>query len=208
MRPFLCAALLCLAVAGTATAGRPEARNQGCGQGKLVLNARYRVANDVDTSVRGNNWAFDNYARTVRVWRKAGGAFCAASTYDGTFTTIGGPSPGGTATLPAGIRGTLKGSSITTFNARFTPAGQPVRGELGTKDFGCLSTDQKGDCSGTFDWLSAYFTSADGFKSFKYARYEFVYHATEGGKGTWTDVLIAGKLRTRGDIVPKRSKGK
>jgi hypothetical protein len=179
--------------------------NLGCGSGKLVLNIRYAVANDLDTGTQGNNWAFDTYARTVHVWRKVPGRFCAASTYDGSFTTIAGTSPGGTTTIPAGIRGSLSGQSTTTFRAAQRP-GMTTRGNLGVKDFQCTSADAKGQCAGTYDWLSAYFTSKDSFKSFKYVRYEFTYHATEGGKGTWSDRLVGGKYRSSGDIRALKKK--
>ncbi len=207
MRPVLSILIAGLVTASPAAASSGP-KNQGCGAGTRVLDVRYRVQNDVDTGVQSNNWAFDSYVRTVRVWRKAGSRYCAASTYAGTFVTIAGPSPGGTATIPAGIRGTVKGSSVTTFTARFAPAGRPTRGDLGTKDFACLSDDEKGNCSGTYDWLSAYFTSGDGFRSFKYTKYAFVYHATQGGQGTRVDTLSGGKTRSHGDIVPKKSKGK
>jgi len=194
--------LLWLAVPAAA---QNHATNLGCGSGKLVLNIRYAVENDVDTGTLGNNWAFDTYARGVRVWRKSAGRFCAASTYGGTFTTIAGGSPGGTTTIPAGIRGTLTGQSTTTF--RGTPrSGLTTRGNIGTKDFQCTSADTKGQCAGTYDWLSTYFTSADNFKSFKYVRYAFRYHATEGGKGTWSDRLVGGKYRSSGDIRPLKKK--
>jgi hypothetical protein len=174
----------------------------GCGAGKLVLNVTYRVQNDVDTGVKGNNWAFDTYTRAVRVWRKAPGRFCSASTYKGEFTTIAGWSPGGKTQLPAGIRGTFKGSSVTTFRGTFAPANAPVRGFLGVKDFACTSADVKGECSGTFDWLREYFT---GIAVFRYVRYAFMYHATENGHGTWSDTLVRGKIRFSGDIKPLRS---
>jgi hypothetical protein len=163
----------------------------------LVLSVSYRVVNDVDTGVRGNNWAFDTYRRSVRVWRKAPGQFCSASTYDGDFTSIKGASPGGKSQLPAGIRGSFKGSSVTTFRGTFAPRGAAVRGFVGTKDFACSSADRKGECSGTWDWLGGYFTGA---AQFKYVRYAFAYHATENGKGTWTDTLVGAKSRTSGDI--------
>jgi hypothetical protein len=207
MRSLVPALLAGLALASPSDAATPQA-NQGCGAGALVLSVRYRVLNDVDTGVRGNNWAFDTYARTVKVWRKASGRFCAASNYSGTFTTIDGASPGGTTTIPAGIRGTLRGASTTTFKATFTPGAQATRGDLGTKDFACTSDDQKGDCAGTFDWLAAYFTSQDAFKSFKYIRYEFTYRATQGGRGTWRDAMTGGRIRSHGDIVPKKPKKK
>ena len=194
--------LLWLAVPAAASTGTP---NLGCGAGTLVLNVRYIVENDLDTGTRGNNWAFDTYSRTVRVWRKARGHFCAASTYGGAFTTIAGASPGGTTTIPAGIRGTLNGQSTTTFRATLR-AGLTTRGNLGTKDFMCTSDDTKGQCAGTYDWLSAYFTSADSFKSFKYVRYAFTYHATEGGKGPWADKLVGGRYQSSGDIRSLKKK--
>ena len=187
--------VLALAVAS------PGQANSGCGQGKLVLSVSYHVVNDVDTGVKGNNWAFDTYHRTVRVWRKAAGRFCSASRYDGEFTSIAGSSPGGKTQLPAGIRGTFRGSSVTTFRATLAVNGAKVRGFVGIKDFACSSADQKGQCGGTWDWLSAYFT---GISRFKYSRYAFTYHANENGKGTWTDTLQNGKTHASGDIRPSK----
>jgi hypothetical protein len=209
VKGLLAASLTALTVAAPAAAapavGAPSA-NLGCGAGKVVVNVRYHVVNDVDTGVKGNNWAFDNYLRTLRVVRTNAGHWCAGSTYDGMFTSIAGPSPGGRATLPAGVRGTFKGASVTTFRATFTPGAAHVRGDLGTRDFQCTSDDTKGACAGTFDWLATYFTSADNFASFKYAGYRFEYHATAGGHGTWTDRLAGGKIRTQGDIVPTKKR--
>jgi len=96
-----------------------------CGGGKPVMAVTYRVQNDVDTGIKGNTWAFDDYLRSVRVWRRAHGRYCSLSTYDGQFTSIEGPSPGGKAQLPAGIRGTFTGSPLRT--PRRTPAGLPRR---------------------------------------------------------------------------------
>ena len=175
----------------------------GCGAGKLVLSVTYRVQNDVDTGLKGNTWAFDTYTRAVRVWRKAPGRYCSASTYRGTFESIAGWSPAAKVELPAGIRGTFKGSSVTRFSGTFAPGGAQVRGYLGVKDFACTSADEKGDCSGTWDWLRAYFTDIAGFR---YVRYAFTYHATENGKGTWNDSLVGGKVRFSGDIRPLKSK--
>jgi hypothetical protein len=163
----------------------------------------YRVQNDVDTGVKGNNWAFDSYTRTVRVWRKAPGRFCSTSTYKGEFTTIAGWSPGGKSQLPAGIRGTFKGTSMTRFRGAFPASGAPVRGFLGVKDFACTSADRKGQCGGTWDWLRTYFND---LANFRYTKYTFTYHATENGKGTWSDALVNGKIRFSGDI--RADKGK
>lgn len=199
MKALLTAAAALLLAPALAGAASPP-RNQGCGVGKLVLNVRYHVVDDVDTGVRGNNWALDTYDRSVSVRQKAPGAYCAASTYSGGFTTIAGASPGGKATIPAGIRGTFKGQSTTTFRGTAKASSRTARGSLGTKDFQCTSADRKGECAGTFDWLNAYFASGDGFRSFTYVRYAFTYHATQAGKGTWSDRLVGGKYRTHGDI--------
>jgi hypothetical protein len=161
------------------------------------------VQNDVDTGVNGNTWAFDTYTRAVRVWRTSSGRFCSISTYDGAFASIAGTSPAGKTQLPAGIRGTFTGSSVTTFRGRFAPRASPVRGFLGVKDFACSSADLKGRCSGTWDWMRDYFTGVAGFG---YARYDFRYHATENGTGTWSDTLVGGKIRYSGDIKPLKSK--
>jgi hypothetical protein len=200
MRGAVLAVLVGIALTAAVASAGNAAPNLGCGAGKLALRVHYRVLNDVDTGVRGNNWAFDTYTRTVSVWRNSAGHYCAASTYGGTFTTIAGTSPGGAATIPAGIRGMFNGASVTTFRGAQKAT---ARGDLGTKDFQCTSADTKGACAGTFDWLSAYFTSSDNFKSFKYVRYQFAYHATEGGKGTWTDKLAGGKYRSHGDITAR-----
>ena len=166
-----------------------------------MLSVSYRVVDDVDSGLKGNNWAFDTYTRTVRVWRKTPGRFCSASTYNGEFTSLAGWSPAGKAQLPAGIRGTFKGSSVTTFRGTFAPGTAAVRGPLGVKDFACTSADTKGRCSGTWDWLRAYFS---GVSAFKYTRYVFTYQAKENGRGTFTDRLVGGKVQTSGDIRPLR----
>ncbi len=202
MRGLLVPAVLALALAGPAQA-EPAPKNMGCGSGKLVLSVTYQVVNDVDTGVKGNNWAFDSYHRAVRVWRKTPARYCSASTYGGVFTSIEGPSPGGKTQLPAGIRGSFTGSSVTTFRGTFAPRGGPVRGFLGVKDFACTSADEKGECAGTYDWLREYFT---GIAAFRYARYSFAYHATENGKGTWRDKLVGGKIRFSGDIKPLKGR--
>lgn len=199
MRGLLASAVLTLMLASPAQA----VTNLGCGAGKLVLNVTYRVENDVDTGIKGNNWAFDSYRRAVHVWRKAPGRFCSASTYNGEFTSIEGLSPGGKTQLPAGIRGSFKGSSVTAFRGTFAPRGEPVRGFLGVKDFACTSADVKGQCTGTYDYLREYFT---GIAGFRYARYSFTYRATENGRGTWRDYLAGGKVRFSGDIRPLKGK--
>ena len=72
-----------------------------------------------------------------------------------------------------------------------------MRGFVGTRDFACSSADRKGECSGTWDWLGEVL---HGPAQFKYVRYAFAYHATENGKGTWSDTFVGAKSHTSGDI--------
>ena len=163
------------------------ATNPGCGGGKPVVAISYGVQNDVDTGIKGNDWAYDTYTRSVRVWRRSPGRFCAVSTYDGSFESIAGPSQGGKWELPAGVRGEFGGVAVTTFRGRFAPNGSPVRGFLGVK--------------GTWEWSNDYFS---GIAAFRYTRYTFRYRAREHGTGTWTDRLAGGKRRYSGDIKPAK----
>ncbi|MFL5967398.1 MAG: hypothetical protein ACJ747_12685 [Gaiellaceae bacterium] len=198
MRRLVPALLIAASVPAGAGASIPR-KNHGCGAGRLVASVRYSVANDVDTGARGNNWAFDAYSRVVRVWRRAPGRFCAASSYTGSFTSIAGASPSGRGTIPAGIRGAFSGSSVVTF--RGTPAAPfAPTANLGLKDFRCTAGDAKGACAGTYDWLSAYFL---GVRSLTYVGYAFEYRALSGGKGTWGSSLVAGRVRTHGDITSR-----
>jgi hypothetical protein len=150
----------------------------------------YGVQNDVDTGRLGNEWAHLTYARSVRVWRRASGAFCAVSGYDGTFVSIAGPSPGGKWQLPDGVRGTMRATSVTVFRGRFAPRGAPTRGFLGVK-------------GAPWEWSNDYFTGVAGFR---YTQYTFRFAATQGGTGTWTDTLRAGRERYSGDIKAARPK--
>jgi hypothetical protein len=163
-----------------------------CGSGHPVVAISYGVQNDGDTGVKGNTWAIDSYTRSVRVWRKGSGRFCSISTYDGSFTTVAGPSPSGKSQVPAGIRGTFSGVSAATFRGRLTNQGAPT-GFLGVKDFS----------GGAWDWMTDYFA---GVTAFSYTRYTFTYHATENGTGTFNDRLVHGKVKVSGDIKAARPK--
>lgn len=165
------------------------ASNPSCGGGKPIVSISYGVQNDVDTGRKGNAWAHLTYARSVGVWRRGSGRFCAASTYDGTFESIAGPSPGGKWELPNGVRGTVHATSLTSFRGRFAPGRAPTRGFLGVK--------------GPWEWLNDYFTGVAGFR---YTQYTFRYVATQGGTGKWTDTLRAGRVRYSGDIKAARPK--
>jgi hypothetical protein len=198
-----------LAFASTALAHDREHRdNHGCGNGTLVVNVKYVVQNDLDTSVPIANvqydWAVDTYKRRVLVYKTGANTFCAVTTSKGTFTTLAGHSPGGTGMIPAGITGKFKGGYVTNqFHGTLLAAPlSPTTGDLGTKNFACVASADHNDatktCPGTFDWFSQYFTAGSG-ADWALVKYSFVYKSK--GHGKWTDKLSGGTIRTRGDIV-------
>jgi hypothetical protein len=151
-----------------------------CG-GTLVISAFEGVRNDADSGF-ASYWAFDNYVRNINVWRGADGTYCAIVGYAGTFTSVAGPSPMGTGTVAAGVRGVMYGGYRTTrFTA--TPLATPLwptRGYVGTVDYQC---DLSGNCPGRIDWASQYFAGAD----FGLAWWGWEYRA--GTHGTWINAI-------------------
>src|SRR4029079_18411035 len=105
------AGTLVLGVAATALADpkpkldRKQLDARTCGSGRQVISVVQKVVNDVDSGTKGNKWATDAYTRRIKVWRTGTNVYCAIVRYGGTFTTLSGPSPGGAATIPAGIQG-------------------------------------------------------------------------------------------------------
>jgi hypothetical protein len=214
MRKFLPVAtvvLSALAFASTALAHdgkRAKAANYGCGSGTLVVNVKYVVQNDLDTTVPianvTYNWAVDTYARRVLVFQTAANTFCAVTASNGTFTTLAGHSPGGTDTIPAGITGRFAGGYVTNqFHGTLLPVSlSPTTGDLGVKNFACVPSANHDNatksCPGTFDWFSQYFTPTSG-ADWALVKYAFVYKAE--GHGVWSDTLSNGVITTRGDIV-------
>jgi hypothetical protein len=202
--------LSALAFASTALAHdgqRGSKPNHGCGEGTLVVNVKYKVANDLDTTtpIAGvqYDWAVDNYNRRVLVYQTGANTFCAVTMSRGTFTTLAGHSPAGTGMIPAGITGKFMGGYVTNeFHGTLlaTPLSSKT-GDLGTKDFACVASADHNDatksCPGTFDWFSQYFT-ADSGADWALAKYAFIYHAK--GHGTWIDKLSGGTIRMHGDI--------
>src|ERR1700682_1005886 len=58
-----------------------------CGGGTLVIQATEAVRNDVDSGQTGNNWAYDDLVRSINVWHRADGTYCAIVGYARAFTT-------------------------------------------------------------------------------------------------------------------------
>jgi hypothetical protein len=103
-----------------------------------------------------NVWATANYTRTFQIYRVQGHTFCAVWRDSGTFTTVGGTSPGGTGTVAAGVTGNLTRTRVETFSGVFQPNGVPVGGDVLDAYFNWVS-----DVNVTW-YVDLYTTSANG----------------------------------------------
>ncbi len=154
-----------------------------CPTGNLVINVKQRVLNDFDSGVAGNNWAFDDFVRSIQVIELYPGTYCATVKYQGQFTTIAGISPGGSDTVGEGVIGTFEGgyvSAVFTATLSSSPS-QRTMGSIGTVDYQC---NVDASCPGYADWTTFYFTGVSGFDL---AWWGWVYHA--GNNGSWVNSI-------------------
>jgi hypothetical protein len=167
-----------------------------CGTGQAVISVVQKVVNDVDSGTKGNYWAFDSYTRHIKVWRTGTNVYCAIVRYNGKFTTLAGFSPGGTTSIPAGIKGRFEGGYRMDFTGTLLPnPAKPTHGSIGTFDYQCTSA---GVCPGSVYWVSLYFTGVAG-DDFDW--WGWIYRAGKGS-GTWLNSITGSK----GDIVPPKAK--
>ena len=134
------------AAMGTAPAGAaalPQPPAQTC-SGTPVADIRADILHEADGGVAGNVWALDSGSDRARVWQQDVGNFCVVQTFVGHFTTFAGTSPGGSATVAAGVTGWVVSRQRYVVSAAFTPV-IPTTGFLGTFDFMC---DQSAHCPG------------------------------------------------------------
>jgi hypothetical protein len=154
----------------------------------LEINVTHQVTNDADSGVAGNYWARDDYNRHIQVWKigTTGGGeeiFCALVRYQGSFISVAGTSPAGTANaLSAGVDGTFEGGYRAVIVG--TENESPVyrrRGNIGAFDYGWSGDATQGPTT-PFSWLGAYFSSVS---SFSFEWWGWVYHG--GSNGTWVN---------------------
>jgi hypothetical protein len=148
-----------------------------CPSGKIIVYVTQNVRNSADQGQLGNVWAIDNYQRLLMIDQVTPTTFCAATSYRyGSFTAVGGPSPGGTGTVSQGLQGTMgAGYRTTTFFGLLRPFPlAPTYGSF-TTDYGC---DSSGNCPGYVDWTTLYFSSVVGFTPNYWA---YAYATTSNG---------------------------
>ncbi len=146
---------------------------------KQVVDVRFQLTNYADSGYVGA-WAWDTVNRHLRIWKQAGGVFCAQISDDGSkFVTIGGFSPAGGGNLNAGVTGTFTGGYIIAgINGRFDPH-YKKSGDLGSFDAKC---DTQFTCNGAYpSWIS-YFNDV---KSGGFSAWGWLYDA--GTSGKWLD---------------------
>ncbi len=137
---------------------------------KKILDVTYLAQNDEDSGI-GTYWALDRMHEHLTVWQFPNGTFYAIKQYDGIFITPqGAVDPADTTTQTESSFGTIVGGYTATFTGSFTPGSQPVRGDIGTFNYGGAANDilldsyatQKGDAT-PYDFTTTYFTNADNF---------------------------------------------
>jgi hypothetical protein len=152
------AALCALALGATSTASAHGLITTSCPYGsQLIASGSTAVAGDPVTGADPSNvWATADYTRTFQIYRVSGHTFCATWRDSGTFTTVGGTSPGGTSDVAAGVTGNLTRTRVQTFSGVFQPNGVPVGGDVLDAYFSWVS-----DVNVTW-YVDLYTTSANG----------------------------------------------
>ncbi|HEX2275371.1 MAG TPA: hypothetical protein VHG90_16015 [Acidimicrobiales bacterium] len=110
---------------------------RACDGGTLLTTVVYRFTDEQDVTTEGDVWALTSGIAKFRLYQLDENTFCATTTYAGTFTTFAGPSPAGTGTVPAGLRGRMAGQTVVIFEgASYRPL-LPTRGYVGSFDANC-----------------------------------------------------------------------
>jgi hypothetical protein len=125
-------------------------------KGSPVINVTGKIVKTVDSGEGGNNWAFDNLNRQIKVYKLSDNTFCALVDNEGQFDSQGGQqSPGNTGVLTGDEDGTFKGGyrALITGSMKETPDLKTV-GNIGTANYNC---NLAGSCPGYYNWVDKYF---------------------------------------------------
>lgn len=143
--------------------------------GSPVINVTQKIVNSIDSGEAGNYWAFDDYNRTIKVYKQLDNAYCALVDYQGKFDSQAGQtSPGNTGPLTGNEDGTFKGGYRAIINGSLKEVPDlQLNGSIGTVDYNC---DLSGNCPGAFSWPDKYFvTGATGY-TFSYGWWGWEYN--------------------------------
>src|SRR3989344_4618866 len=162
--------------------GRNLAAGNCNGVGEPVVSVTQGIQNTVDSGEAGNYWAFDDFNRTIQLWRTSEeGTYCAVVKYTGNFKGAEGEtSPGNTGVLEGRERGPIQGGYLAVIAG--TLLDEPLwktRGSVGVVDYAC---DLDGNCPGAINWVTQYF---ENDYVFQYNWWGWIYRA--GGNKTWVN---------------------
>lgn len=120
--------------------------------GPPVIDVTQDVTNDLDSGVEAW-WAYLNdYQRSIAGWQiEEDPLFAVIVQYDGTFTSVAGPSPNGTGEVGEGVTGTMQGGYVAfVYGEWLEDPAWPETGYVGLYDYGATWTDLDED--GVFDY--------------------------------------------------------
>jgi len=156
----------------------------------LEINVTRKVEGEPAMDPSGNVWAILEFNQHIQVWKVGttggGERFCALVRYQGSFTTVGGVSPGGTdPSIAPGIDGSFEGGYRLVFEAEeVSNPSYGIRGHIGT-----FSGPLVG---GLTDWLGFYY-NASTVPAPEW--WGWVYHG--GNNGAWVNAITG----NQGDII-------
>lgn len=141
--------------------------------GAPVINVTQKIVNTVDSGEGGNNWAFDDVNRQIKVYKQADNTFCVLADNEGKFDSQAGQqSPGNTGPLTGSEDGTFKGGYRATITGSLKETPElSTKGNIGTVDYNC---NIAGTCPGYYNWVDKYFAPGYVF-SYSWWGWEYKY---------------------------------
>ena len=128
--------LMAALLGGASGPAAAETPREACQAGPLLVDVWYRYTDDQFIDTHGRVVGLTSGIGRFRLYQLGPDTFCAISFVTGTITTFAGPSPNGTGTVPAGLRGHMVGEIILLFTGEFVPT-LPTRGYVGEFDANC-----------------------------------------------------------------------
>ncbi len=142
-------------------------------KGNPIINVTQKVVKTVDSGEGGNNWAFDDLNRQIKVYKISENTFCAITDNEGRFDSQAGQtSPGNTGTLTGDEDGSFQGGyrALIVGSLKTTPSAK-TSGNLGSINYNC---DLGGNCPGYLNWVDQYFAPGYAF-SYEWWGWEYKY---------------------------------
>jgi hypothetical protein len=148
-RVLTIAAIVGLAALASASGAFARSTVVNCPSSPTAAYVSFGVGSEPLVGSSGNVWANGTVTTTLLIYRINAQTFCVLQRDSGTFATVAGPSPGGTGTVAAGIKGSMTVSTVSTVFTAHWKGTAPTSGSLGSYPT-------------PLDWLSVYFDDVQG----------------------------------------------